>query len=502
MPTNHETDKKQNTAPPEHWLRLNTANQQTMQRPLELYREVLTQGQAIPADKSYAHLTQAQSTTPKEQQAFKTALQTYSNIIDIQWVNKPEQATDGQIKLTSMPLDCQNPWYVKLTGGFVKYAQATPINLEFQYAKTNPKNKDGLLVLNSNRDCVKQAPPMPGNQAYKVMLHELGHNFGLGHAGDQIDQNAQMDPSPVEKSQVSLPAKFNHNRYTVMGYENENYDKPFPITPMILDINVLLAKYKANTDYRPPNDTFKFTDNSHPLSSITPHVYDKPGDVMMTLHSMNPNAYLKIDASSMTTPVTLNLNPGTHSSIGTRTTLLGLSSEPSKNNIGLSYQTDIKQAIGGKADDVLIGKGRSLLAGGQGNDFYIHLKGKPNDVVIDYAKDGFGGDGKGKLLYVNPETGKFTQLSLDPKLRFNSQTKIAQDQQFAYRFAGEVNTQGQLVGKGDLHISDIRSGEKLFTIKNYETSNQLLTPPTTSVYDMLVNELQAFNNQTTHKQQL
>jgi Ca2+-binding RTX toxin-like protein len=121
------------------------------------------------------------------------------------------------------------------------------------------------------------------------------------------------------------------------------------------------------------------------------------------------------------------------------------------------------QLLGGAGDDELLGgKDTDVLRGGEGSDTYIWRRGDGFDTIIDFAGDGFGGDGLGKIEFLNADLSGDKQL-WDPA----TNDKLFQDANYFYVFTGESGTRGTLtiVKKdeistfGGIHIEGFKSGD-------------------------------------------
>jgi hypothetical protein len=214
-----------------------------------------------------------------------------------------------------------------------------------------------------------------GGYPYQTLVHEIGHLIGLGHGGPyngNVNSSTQQF-SPYDTRLWSLmsyidpwttSAKY-YGSYPVTGTNWGTVQDPVnhlfyfnePTTPMILDILAAQRLYgpatsgplasggqifgfHSNTDPSIRN-YFDFTVNAHPV---------------ITIWDGGPNNTL--DLSGWSTPSTINLNPGTFSSVN-----------GAVNNIAIAAGTIIEAAIGGGGYDSIIGNSfNNVLTGGGGND--------------------------------------------------------------------------------------------------------------------------------------
>lgn len=196
------------------------------------------------------------------------------------------------------------------------------------------------------------ANPTPGSYDYLTFTHEIGHALGLKHPFESDSSNSN-----------TLPIEYEDVRYTVMSYTNAYSFEP--TTPMLLDIAAIQYMYGANVRWQTGDNTYQWAANTPVFETI----WDAGG--IDTL-----------DASNQTTAVTLNLNPGTFSSIG-RSFLKyeGFGSSTLVNNgLSIAYGARIENAVGSAYADTLIGNqwanvlngrsGADTMSGGNGNDIY------------------------------------------------------------------------------------------------------------------------------------
>ncbi len=190
-----------------------------------------------------------------------------------------------------------------------------------------------------------------GLQAY---LHEIGHALGLGHAGNY---------NGYASFGVDNLFAFDSWQLSVMSYfdqgENTSVDASFAyiVTPMLADIVAVREIYGLATDTNAGN-------SRHDLAAML-GAYSEGSPVAFTL--ADDNGWDVIDASGLTGPVALDLDPQSASSIGG---LIG--------NLVIARDSWIEAAVGTDLGDLILGNrlanrlegggGADTLAGGRGCD--------------------------------------------------------------------------------------------------------------------------------------
>ncbi len=244
-------------------------------------------------------------------------------------------------------------------------------------------NFAGDVWLNNNSVSGTSLPY--GSYDYFVLIHELGHAFGLNHPGDY---DASTGPiTYVDDAQFVSDT----HQYTVMSYFEEGITTTdvgvYPQTYMLYDYYALHELYGTSTAFHSGNTTYGFNatvggpynwaTNSSPLMSI----YDGSGTDT-------------IDLSGYTGSQMLNLNQGSFSNIAGYTA-----------NVSIAFHAQIENAIGGSGADTIYGNelanavyglnGNDSLFGGAGND---NLYGNLNHDTIyggagsDVIRTGWGND--------------------------------------------------------------------------------------------------------------
>ena len=187
-----------------------------------------------------------------------------------------------------------------------------------------------------------------------AVLHEIGHALGLEHAFDVLNAGAEQT-----------------NQYTVMGYDphehyagSETAQHTRPEALMLYDLAALQSLYGANTQTNSGNTHYGAYNDAQLGGDWISNVI-----VVETIWDPSGNADV-FDTSNQTSRVILDLRQGEFSSIGLLPNVGVLVDRPAINNIAIAFDTVIEQAIGGSADDILIGNSaENKLDGGAGNDW-------------------------------------------------------------------------------------------------------------------------------------
>ncbi|QEG23715.1 M10 family metallopeptidase [Mariniblastus fucicola] len=211
------------------------------------------------------------------------------------------------------------------------------------FPSTAPQGGDIWLNLGS----ISTTDMSQGTYSYTAFIHEVGHAMGLKHphGGNSAYQPGGQEAAPW------LPDSTDDQRFSVMTY---TFGPAFAWTYQIYDIYNLQTLYGANMSYNTGDDVYS---------------YDSLGgspDALQAIWDAGGNDTLS--AEGVTTASLLDLRAGQLSNLGSFTT-----------NIGIAFNVDIENAIGGDASDVITGNhvdnvldgglGNDTIWGGSGNDF-------------------------------------------------------------------------------------------------------------------------------------
>ncbi|MFT7286484.1 MAG: hypothetical protein ACI87W_000590, partial [Halieaceae bacterium] len=300
--------------------------------------------------------------------AFASALAEFENVANVSFSELSESPTVvGDIRI-AMTYDLSD--FIEIDGATAAYAY---------YPFEDGAGGDIWL----NPDFFEEVSIPPGSEEYTTLLHEIGHAMGLSHP---FQNDFQSGGSLLSNA---LDNMF----YTVMSYTLDPSGNDFipdrqPTTLMLLDIQAIQHLYGANTSHNTGNNTYFYSDTGEYLETI----WDGGGS----------DDWISYGGAS--SAAIIDLREGEWSSLGApvsfRDPLEAGGDYTDERTVWIAYGTEIENAFGGTAGDLLIGNDLdNILDGDEGNDTLDGLDG--DDFLIGwYDNDTIsGGDGVDTAQY-------------------------------------------------------------------------------------------------------
>jgi uncharacterized protein YaiE (UPF0345 family) len=322
-------------------------------------------------------------------------------------------------------------WDDLIAPSFVR-TTATNSNIEFAntslaglYAQTYFPTNGTAWFSTSYADLVT---PVIGQHGFLTYIHELGHAIGLDHMGNYNGAGTWTPSSYQDSTVLSVMSYFGPSWGSGavngeglvawadwIGADGKLYS---PQTPMLNDIMAIQAMYGADSTTRAGDTVYGFHSS---LGGASGGIYDFTLNKNPILSIYDAGGNDTLDLSVWTTSSNISLVPGTFSSGNSMTY-----------NISIAYSTVLENAVGGIADDILVGNAyNNKLDGGAGNDTLTG--GMGNDTI-------FGGAGYDTSIY----TGAFGSYIISFNVANSS-----------YTIAGGSDGSDTLFGVENFQFSDL-----------------------------------------------
>ncbi|SFM02090.1 M10 family metallopeptidase [Methylorubrum salsuginis] len=279
-----------------------------------------------------------------------------------------------------------------------------------------------------------------GGYSFATIIHELGHGLGLSHPHDNAGGSSlfpgvdgyDAEGGPLLKPDGTVDFArdtgdddLNIGLNTMMSYNNigQSYapnaaaNFGFEGTPMALDIAALQHLYGANMTYRTGNDTYRLP-QADKVGTFWSSIWDAGGIDTISNEGSNRAATINLQAAPLTGP-----KAGGYVS--------AIKGNAVHGGYTIANRVTIENAIGGKADDKIVGNaaanridgggGADVMIGKEGNDTYLvdnrkdlvgEVNGQGNDTVISTVSYGLLEGSSVETLRLASTTGR-AALNLD-----------------------------------------------------------------------------------------
>jgi serralysin len=230
--------------------------------------------------------------------------------------------------------------------------------------------------------------PTQGNYDYVTVLHEIGHALGLKH-GHETWGNGAL-PFDTDSMEYSVMTYKSYVGPAVGYYTNEEWG--YAQTFMMYDIAALQHMYGADFEANSGNTVYSW-DPGTGASYVNGALAIAPGGNRIFQTIWDGNGTDTYDLSNYSTNLSINLNPGYHSTFSTAqlADLDILGNHQARGNVfnALQYNGDTRSLIeiargGSGSDDILGNAADNRLFGNGGDDDLTGFAG--NDTL-----DGGGG---------------------------------------------------------------------------------------------------------------
>ncbi|SIQ05023.1 MULTISPECIES: Hint domain-containing protein [Acidiphilium] len=320
--------------------------------------------------------------TAAQQADIEQAMAAWSGVCNVTWVYQPNYAanpttglsTTADLSLINMN---NNP-----NGEFEQTTQSVPTRQSGVYQSTQEE-----IVTDLGGSYGTLGDYATGGYGQGAILHELGHVLGLGHTGayngggaDAAQTNAYDTRTWSVMSYVD-PNDPAAKYYAQSATPGADYNGNVGTGPMGLDIYAVQRLYGAPTSTMFAggqvfgfNSNITYTTPAGTTAAVEMYNFAVNTNPIITLYDYGAGNTL--DLSGYSSNDTVNLNPGSFSSVNGYV-----------DNIFIEYGTAIDRLIAGSGNDVIFVNGQAdTIIGGAGNDIVTFA-----DPLADYSFTRSGG---------------------------------------------------------------------------------------------------------------
>ncbi len=312
-----------------------------------------------------------------EREATLVALDTWSNVANISFVQENDDAADANF-------------------GFFLVTNADLG--DGVLGRFGPPGEDnaGIGYFNIQGSGWGELGLQQGGLGFVTLIHELGHGLGLAHPHDNGGESSFF-PGVNSPDDLGRNGQ-NQGIYTTMSYNDGLVDDGnnrrgfgYQGTPTAFDIAAIQYLYGANTSYNAGDDTYRLPTQNRP-GTFYSTLWDADGTDTISARSSNSDTVINLKEAPL-----VGRNAG-----GFLSTVDGV-----YGGFTIANGVTIENAIAGSGNDIVIGNqannrlkgggGQDTLNGNQGDDDLIGMAGR--DVLNGGSgEDRLVGGGTGDIL--------------------------------------------------------------------------------------------------------